>query len=352
MADPAPAATAVCPECGTELAPSLLSCPACHGLVHAGELKTLALQAEEKQAAGDVTGALSAWRRALERLPQGSRQHAKVAERAAALSARVDAGEGGPAKATAAGRPGWVRRFGPLGVIALLAWKLKFVVVFVLTKAKLLLLGLTKSGTLLSMLASLGVYWTAFGWTFALGLVLSMYVHEMGHVAALQRFGIRATAPMFVPGLGAFVRLNQYPASAVEDARVGLAGPLWGLGAVAFAYAGFLATAIPVWAAVAHFGAWLDLFNLVPVWQLDGGRGFRALSRAQRFVVVAACGAAFFFTGDGLLGLLAIVGGVRAAAGTGAPQGDSRTLVEFLVLVAGLSAFLNVASLLPASLPP
>src|SRR3989454_1596365 len=137
------------------------------------------------------------------------------------------------------------------------------------------------------MLLSAGVYWAAWGWKFALGVVLSIYVHEMGHVQALQRYGIKATAPMFIPGVGAVVRLKQYPASPREDARVGLAGPLWGLGAAAAAYAAYIGTGGGIWAAIAHFGAWVNLFNLVPVWQLDGGRGFRALTRRQRGIAAA-----------------------------------------------------------------
>src|SRR2546422_5007806 len=68
---------------------------------------------------------------------------------------------------------------------------------------------------------------------------------------------------MFIPGVGAVVRLKQYPASPREDARVGLAGPLWGLGATAAAYAAYLGTGGGIWAAIAHFGAWVNLFNLV-----------------------------------------------------------------------------------------
>src|SRR5256885_5819705 len=108
---------------------------------------------------------------------------------------------------------------------------------------------------------------------FAFGLVLSIYIHEMGHVQALQRYGIKATAPMFIPGFGAVIRLKQYPADAREDARVGLAGPLWGLGAALAAYAVYRATGVGVWGAIAHMGALVNLFNLVPVWQLDGARG-------------------------------------------------------------------------------
>src|SRR5213076_3474994 len=91
------------------------------------------------------------------------------------------------------------------------------------------LLGLTKAITFVSMLLSAGVYWTIWGWKFAVGVVLSIYVHETGHTQALQRYGIQATAPMFIPGIGAVIRLKQYPTDAREDARVGLAGPLWGL---------------------------------------------------------------------------------------------------------------------------
>jgi len=98
------------------------------------------------------------------------------------------------------------------------------VALFALTKAKFLLLGLTKLSTLGSMLAFLGVYWSMFGWKFALGFVLCIYVHEMGHVAELRRFGIAASAPMFIPGLGAFVSLKQLPANVMQDSRVGWPG--------------------------------------------------------------------------------------------------------------------------------
>src|SRR3989449_1217522 len=103
----------------------------------------------------------------------------------------------------------------------------------------------------------------------------------MGHVQALQRYGIKATAPMFIPGVGAVVRLKQYPASPREDARVGLAGPLWGLGAAAAAYAAYIGTGGGISAAIAHFGASVNLFNPVPRRQLHRGRGFPALPRPQ-----------------------------------------------------------------------
>jgi len=167
--------------------------------------------------------------------------------------------------------------------------------------------------------------------------VLSIYVHEMGHVQALQRYGIKATAPMFIPGVGAVVRLKQYPASPREDARVGLAGPLWGLGAAAAAYAAYLGTGGGIWAAIAHFGAWVNLFNLVPVWQLDGGRGFRALTRRQRGIAAAVIALMWLLTGEGLLVLLLVAAAVASFAGRAAETPDAPALLEYTWLVAALS---------------
>jgi Zn-dependent protease len=206
------------------------------------------------------------------------------------------------------------------------------------TKGKLLLLGLTKAGTLLSMTASFGVYWAAWGWRFALGLVVSIYVHEMGHVAAMRRYGIEATAPMFLPGVGAMVRSKQYPVDPVENARVALAGPLWGLGAALAAYAGFWLTHVPVLAAVAQVAAWINLFNLLCVPPLDGSKAFSALTETQRWLLVAVVAVALAVTRERLLILLLMAAFVRSMMGRGASRADARTLAEFAILVAALSA--------------
>ena len=166
---------------------------------------------------------------------------------------------------------------------------------------------------------------------------MSIYVHEMGHVQALQRYGIKATAPMFIPGVGAMVRLKQYPAEPREDARVGLAGPMWGLSAAVIAWGAYLATGSGIWGAIAHFGAWVNLFNLLPVWQLDGGRGFRALSRAQRWVAAALIGALWFVTGEGLLVLLGLAAGASAGFAEAADQPDPTVLMQYGMLVILLS---------------
>jgi Zn-dependent protease len=335
MVSAVPGPATACPACGTELAASFLTCPSCHRLVHADALKRFAEEAELKAAGGDLAAARDAWRQALGLLPAGTRQAVTVSGRIAELNQRLEAQ---PIKAARHGLPAWAKGAGPLAVVALLLWKFKFAVAAVLGKGKLLLSGLSQSTTLLTMLLSLGVYWTAWGWRFALGLVLSMYVHEMGHVAALRRYGIKATAPMFIPGLGAMVRMRQYPASRAEDARVGLAGPIWGLGAAVGAYAVFLATALPFWAAIARAGAWLNLFNLLPVWPLDGGRGFSALSSGQRWLLLATIGGTWLWTREGLLVLIGLVAAARVLGGRGAEEPDRGVLACFLVLVFALSA--------------
>ena len=327
-------ASTVCPSCGTELAPTLLRCPACRALAHAGELARLAREAGEHEAEGRREEALGAWRTALSLLPADAPQAEPIQRRVAAL---VEAGAG--AEAAPAPPDAW-RRFGPWAFgLLLVLWKFKFILVFALTKAKFLLLGLTKASTLLSMLAAAGVYWSLWGWKFAFGIVGSIYIHEMGHVAALRHFGIKASAPMFIPGFGAVVRLHQHPATTGEDARVGLAGPLWGLGAALAALGIYLATQAPIWAAIARFGAWVNLFNLLPFWQLDGGRGFRALSRHQRWLAVAALGGIWFLTSEPLLFLLGIAGVVNAMSE--APEEGDNAMLGLYGALALLLALLS-----------
>jgi Zn-dependent protease len=338
----AAATRGACPECAADVGPAALACARCHRLVHGDALKDLAKAAEQATGAGDPSGALAAWRSALVLLPPRSRQHEQVLAKVQALSRAIATGAVSNAPQPSAGATGKGGKkplaAGGLTGLALLAWKLKFAIAFALTKGKLLLLGFTKLSTVLSMAVSLGVYAVAFGWRFAAGLLLSLYVHEMGHVASLKKFGIAASAPMFVPGFGAFVRLKQYPVNPVEDARVGLAGPIYGLGAALFA--GLLAwlTGWQVLFAIAKTGAWINLFNLVPVWQLDGGRAFRALTKHQRWLVVGALGAIWFLSGESIIVLLLLGAVFRALEKTAPAEGDRRALVEYVALAAILAA--------------
>ncbi len=332
--------TSCCPECGSDIAPGPRECPGGHRLVYADELRALAADGERARGSGDLQAESAAWRQALLLLPPDSRQHAAITEKVVALSRQVDArGAGAPPAGTH-----WARWLAPLGALGLFLWKIKFVVAFVATKGKLLLLGLLKAPTLFSALASFGVYWTVWGWPFALGVVVSIYIHEMGHVFALSRYGIRASAPMFVPGIGAFVRGESYPADPREDARVGLAGPLWGLGAALATAALALATGSALLGAIARFSAWLNLFNLLPILSLDGGRGFRSLSRTERWIATAALAATWWASHEGLLVLLALAAAFRAAFTEAPAEGDREGLVRYVglaVVLETLSQFMH-----------
>jgi Zn-dependent protease len=324
----------------------------CHRLIHSDRLKDLAQEAEQAAREGDFPAALAAWRSALELLPAGSRQHETVAARIADLGRRVESAPsppGAPAGAAHSHAAGTMGKAGlaGAGTIGLLLWKFKFVVVLLLTKAKFLLLGLTKASTFLSMLLSMGVYWTAFGWPFAVGLVVSIYVHEMGHVYLLRRYGVKAEAPMFIPGLGAMIRLRQAFTDPRQDALVGLAGPLWGMGAALVALAVGIATGQPIWLAIARLGGWINLFNLIPVWQLDGGRAFRALSRSGRWFAVLAMAVAWSLSEESLLVLLMIGGVFRTLTDPPPPRSDRQVLAQYVFLIAVLSALTR----LPVGLP-
>ncbi len=301
------------------MVPGFLLCPACKWLVHSAELKTLSAEAERAECAGQLAEAQERWQTCLDLLPPEARQHEVISQRIGALAKRAAAGPGGSAHAAGAGGgrklPRWLIWLGPLAPVGLLLLKFKTVAILVLAKAKFLLLGLTKASTFFSMIASLGVYWAAWGWKFALGLVVSIYVHEMGHVAALRRLGIPASAPMFIPGVGAVVLLKRHVADPRDDARIGLAGPVWGLAAALGCLLVYKLTGAGIWGALAHVGGWITLFNLIPVWQLDGSRGFHAMSRLQRWLAVALIGGMWLVGRDGLF-LLLLIGAVYRTVAT------------------------------------
>lgn len=342
-AGPAPprelAPPCACTDCGTDIAAGCVACPGCHRLVYVETLAGLKTQAEFAAAKGDHAAAMAAWRSASALVPPGSRQHAAISEKIAALAPLASDAPAPPVPTTGPWK--WLGGLGSLGVVI---WKFKFLLLAVLGKGKLLLLGLTKAGTFFSMFVAFGVYWSVWGMWFALGFVLSIYVHEMGHMAALRRFGLEATAPMFVPGLGAFIRLKGRVLAPYENARIGLAGPLWGLGAAGVAFAASRLGGGPMWAAIASTGAWLNLFNLMPVWQLDGSRGFAALSKLQRLVVAISFLAAWVLTSDGLLILLAIVAASRIFDAQAPEAPDHGALGEFVFLVLALSIVFRTAS--------
>jgi Zn-dependent protease len=179
-------------------------------------------------------------------------------------------------------------------------------------KALLLLLPKVKLFTTsASMLVSIAAYSLIWGWTFALGFVLLLLVHEMGHVIQLRREGVEASAPLFIPFLGAVVGAKSLGGNALAEARVGLAGPVLGsLGAAALVPVA-LATGNDFWFALAFTGFFLNLFNLLPVVPLDGGRAFAAMAPWMWFVGLFAVVVLCFVAPNPILLLIALFAGLE-----------------------------------------
>jgi Zn-dependent protease len=199
-------------------------------------------------------------------------------------------------------KPPWWRRFGG-GLLAALIFagaKLKAILVL-LPKIKVL----TTSG---SMLVSVVAYSLIWGWKFAIGFVVLLFVHEMGHVIALRREGVQASAPLFIPFLGALVWAKSLGGNALAEARVGLAGPILGtIGAAACLPVAWL-TGADMWTALAFTGFLLNLFNLLPVTPLDGGRAMAALAPWMWFVGLGAVVALAFAFPNPIILIIAVVG--------------------------------------------
>jgi Zn-dependent protease len=294
------------------------------------EFDALVQHAKLAGQARDWQGARQAWVKALELLPPDSEEYRLTQTRIENIDLQLSE------------KNVWKKRLaklGPVGTGLLVA----------LSKGKLLLLGLTKITTLISMLAFFAVYWSLFGWRFALGFVVCIYIHEMGHVMALRKYNIAASAPMFIPFLGAFVRMRQYPGNVGEDARVGLAGPIWGLGSAVVAWLAAITTGLPVWYAIAHTAAWLNLFNLLPIWQLDGGRGFRALTRKQRGMAAGVAIAMWALTHQTILLLIALGAGYRLFSRDYPAEDDNVVLTQYAGLIVLLSLLMMMTDRIVSS---
>jgi Zn-dependent protease len=192
---------------------------------------------------------------------------------------------------------------GAIAALAVLLGKFK-AVLLLLPKIKLL----TTSG---SMLVSVAAYALIWGWKFAAGFVALLFIHEMGHVLQLRREGIKASAPMFIPFLGAYVGMKELPKDAAAEARVGLAGPVLGSAGALIPLALWQITGNVFWEALAFVGFFLNLFNLLPVLPLDGGRAMAALSPWMWFVGYGLLIAATVFFPSPIMLLILLFGGME-----------------------------------------
>jgi Zn-dependent protease len=252
-------------------------------------------------------------------------------------------------------RKGLLRRIGGAAVaiglvLAKFGAKLKVLLV-ALPKLKVL----TTSG---SMLVSIVAYQLIFGWPFAVGFVLLLLLHELGHVFQLRREGVEASAPMFIPFLGAVISAKSLGDDAAAEARVGLAGPILGSIATLVPLAIWLATGSDFWQALAFIGFFLNLFNLVPILPLDGGRAMAALSPWVWLVGLVGMVAMVIFFPNPILLLILLLGGIeswRRWKARNTPEGRAyhripartRVLVaaSYLLLIAALAVGVSATHL-------
>jgi Zn-dependent protease len=237
-----------------------------------------------------------------------------------------------------------LKRLGGVAVgAALLGSKLKFLLL-ALPKLKLF-------STSASMLVSVVAYQLIFGWAFAVGFVLLLLLHELGHVFQLRREGIEASAPMFIPFLGAVISAKSLGNDAAAEARVGLAGPILGSIATLVPLGIWLATGEEFWRALAYVGFLINLFNLLPVLPLDGGRAMAAISPWVWLVGFAGLIALLFFFPNPILLLVVVFGGIetwRRWKQRNTPEGRAYNRVPARTRALVAATYLGLAAVLAA----
>ncbi len=201
-------------------------------------------------------------------------------------------------------RPLWRRLGGAAIAAAIILAKWGKGLLLLLPKVKILT-------TSASMLVSVAAYALLWGWKFAVGFVLLLLVHELGHVFQLRREGIKASAPLFIPFLGAAVGMKELPKDAAAEARVGLAGPILGSLGCLVPVAIWQSGGDEFWQALAFVGFFLNLLNLAPVLPLDGGRAMAALTPWMWIIGFALLVAATVAFPNPILILILLLGGLE-----------------------------------------
>ncbi|GGE55129.1 site-2 protease family protein [Priestia taiwanensis] len=191
-------------------------------------------------------------------------------------------------------------KWGAIGAVALL----------VLSKFKWVLVALKflKIPTAISMLISLFAYGYVYGWLFAVALIYLVFVHEMGHLWAAKRIGLKTSPAIFIPFVGAFVGMKEFPKNAKDEAFVGYMGPLFGLFSILPAIVLYYMTDEPFFGLVIALGAVINLFNLMPVSPLDGGRILSVVSTKLWIIGLIMLGVYTYMSGSLLLIFILFIG--------------------------------------------
>ena len=320
---PSPAPVFNCRQCSRFLPEGTLACPDCGAVVYVQHVAALAGTAQTLERERRWPEARAAWTEVLAWLPAGGKDAAAVDQRISAIHAQGEAEKAKSAR--------WVKRLGPLAPVLVLLSKLKGML-FLLFKLKFLL----------SFVAFFGLYWALFGWMFGLGITLSILVHEMGHYWSVKRRGLKADLPVFMPGLGAYVRWYSMGVTLPVLASIALAGPLFGLGAALVCLGLYYGTHQAVFLALAHTGAFINLLNMIPVLGLDGAQAMYAMNKLQRGLLLLATLVLYGVMQQGVLLFLAAGLGWRMFTKDEPAEASTGTMVYFLLLLFALAAFLKI----------
>jgi len=246
-------------------------CDQCHTLVHQQELERLSQSARSFEQYQQIQRAKEDWSNALDLLPTDSLQSEWIRKHVQQLSlSQIAMGQ-------AKSKNPWISRLGPFAAIVALLLKGKG------------LLALINLKFLVSLVAFGAFYLKAYGVFFGLGFVALIVIHEMGHFVDIRLRGLPADMPVFLPGLGAYVRWQGMGVTQETRALVSLSGPLAGCLAVGTCAVLWKITGNDLWVGLLRAGGMLNILNLIPVWVLDGSKGVDVLDKSERWILLIAC---------------------------------------------------------------
>jgi Zn-dependent protease len=311
-----------CVQCATPLARDALECTDCHALVHAQELEGIAGRARELEARQAFVEARDEWCKALPLLPKQANQANWIRSNIERLNSLAQG---------AARRKSWTQRFGPFAPLLLLLAKGKF------------LLTLFKLKFLLSLGSFIAVYWALYGIRFGIAFAALILLHEMGHYLDIRRRGLPADMPVFLPGIGAYVRWAALGVTTETRSYVSLAGPC--AGAVGAAVCAFVwwQTGDGFWVGLASLTAMLNLLNLIPVWVLDGGQSIAALNKNERIALAVAAVLLAALFGQPLFLFVAAGAAYRVFTKDIPASPSYGVAVYYLLLLVGLGFLMQLA---------
>ena len=282
-------------------------------------MEQLAAHARSLEAHGDIQEAREKWLACLPLLPPNSLQAEWIRNHVRELGNPPPSSPAVPSGQNTKASPQWVKRLGPLGPIALALLKFK---------------------SLLSFVAFFGFYWSVWGPLFGIGFAVLILVHELGHFIDVKRRGLPADMPMFLPGLGAYVRWNAMGVPLETRAAVSLAGPLAGWFSSAICALVWHQTGSGLWAALARSGAWLNVLNLIPLWIFDGNHATYALSKLERMIVMVVNAALGYALNEWVFYLIAIGMLVRLFTRDDPPRPSNAITAYFVAVVTALAMLL------------